>query len=50
MTLNERQEAMLLTRGHIHWIDQKSNVVYKVYKKENLLDDPNNIKTRLRQY
>jgi len=49
MTLNERQEAMLLTRGHIHWIDQKSNVVYKVYKKENLLDDPNNIKTRLSQ-
>tara|TARA_B100000953_G_scaffold197999_1_gene163175 strand:- start:69 stop:830 length:762 start_codon:yes stop_codon:yes gene_type:complete len=49
MTLNERQEAMLLTRGHIHWIDQKSNVVYKVYKKGNLLDDPDNIKTRLSQ-
>ena len=49
MTLNEIQEAKLRTRGHIHWIDKKSNIIYKIYKKVNLLDDLNNIKTRLSQ-
>ena len=49
MTLNERQEAKLRTRGRIHWIDRKSNIVYKIYKKVNLLDDQKDIKIRLSQ-
>jgi len=47
--LNERQEEKLRTRGRIHWIDRKSNIVYKIYKKVNLLDDQKDIKIRLSQ-
>ena len=47
--MNERQEAKLRTRGRIHWIDRKSNIVYKIYKKVNLLDDQKDIKIRLSQ-
>ena len=47
--MNERQEAKLRTRGRIHWIDRKSNIVYKIYKKVNLLDDLNSIEKRLNQ-
>ena len=49
MTLNERQKEKLRTRGRIHWIDRKSNIVYKIYKKVNLLDDQKDIKIRLSQ-
>ena len=49
MLKNERQEAKLEARGSIHWVDKKSDIIYKIYKKVNLLDDPNNIKTRLSQ-
>ena len=49
MTLNERQEEKLRTIGRIHWIDRKSNIVYKIYKKVNLLDDQKDIKIRLSQ-
>ena len=49
MTLSEKQEAELRTRGRIHWIDRKSNIVYKIYKKVNLLDDQKDIKIRLSQ-
>ena len=47
--MNERQEEKLRTRGRIHWIDRKSNIVYKIYKKVNLLDDQKDIKIRLSQ-
>ena len=47
--MNERQEEKLRTRGRIHWIDRKSNIVYKIYKKVNLLDDLNDIEKRLSQ-
>ena len=49
MTLNGRQEIKLRTRGSIHWIDKKFNIVYKIYKKVNLLDDQKDIKIRLSQ-
>ena len=49
MTLSEKQEAELQTRGRIHWIDRKSNIVYNIYKKVNLLDDQKDIKIRLSQ-
>jgi len=49
LTLNERQKEKLRTRGRIHWIDRKSNIVYKIYKKVNLLDDQKDIKIRLSQ-
>ena len=49
MTLNERQEEKLRTRGRIQWIDRKSNIVYKIYKKVNLLDNQKDIKIRLSQ-
>ena len=49
MTFNERQKEKLRTRGRIHWIDRKSNIVYKIYKKVNLLDDQKDIKIRLSQ-
>ena len=44
---NRRQKINLETRGRIHWIDKNSNIFYKIYKKDNLLDDSNTIKTRL---
>ena len=47
--MNERQEEKLRTRGRFHWIDRKSNIVYKIYKKVNLLDDLNDIEKRLSQ-
>ena len=47
--MNERQKEKLRTRGRIHWIDRKSNIVYKIYKKVNLLDDQKDIKIRLSQ-
>ena len=49
MNLSEHQEAKLPVRGHIHWIDKKSNNIYKIYKKFNLLDDLNDIEKRLSQ-
>ena len=49
MSLSEKQEAELQTRGRIHWIDRKSNIVYKIYKKVNLLDNQKDIKIRLSQ-
>ena len=39
MNLSEHQETKLQVRGHIHWVDKKSNNIYKIYKKFNLLDD-----------
>ena len=47
MMFNRRQKINLETRGRIHWIDKNSNIFYKIYKKDNLLDDSNTIKTRL---
>ena len=49
MTLNKRQEAKLLTKGRIHWFDQKTNIFYKLYKKENLLDSAKDLELRLNQ-
>ena len=49
MTLNKRQEAKLLTKGRIHWFDQKTNIFYKLYKKENLLDSAKDLELRLSQ-
>jgi len=47
MMFNRRQKINLETRGRIHWIDKNSNIFYKIYKKDNLLDDSSAIKTRL---
>ena len=49
MNLSKHQETKLQVRGHIHWIDKKSNNIYKIYKKFNLLDDLNDIEKRLSQ-
>ena len=49
MNLSKHQEAKLQTKGHIHWIDKKSNNIYKIYKKFNLLDDLKDIEKRLSQ-
>ena len=49
MNLSEHQEAKLQAKGHIHWIDKKSNNIYKIYKKFNLLDDLKDIEKRLSQ-
>ena len=49
MNLSKHQEAKLQARGHIHWIDKKSNNIYKIYKKLNLLDDLKDIEKRLSQ-
>ena len=49
MNLSEHQEVKLQTKGHIHWIDKKSNNIYKIYKKINLLDDLTDIEKRLKQ-
>ena len=34
MNLSKHQEAKLQARGHIHWIDKKTNNIYKINKKE----------------
>ncbi len=49
MNLSEHQEVKLQAKGHIHWIDKKSNNIYKIYKKFNLLDDLKDIEKRLSQ-
>ena len=49
MNLSEHQEAKLQVKGHINWIDKKSNNIYKIYKKFNLLDDLKDIEKRLSQ-
>mgnify|MGYP006142362815 CR=1 FL=1 len=49
MNLSEHQVAKLQARGHIHWIDKKTNNIYKIYKKFNLLDDLKDIEKRLSQ-
>ena len=49
MNLSKHQEVKLQAKGHIHWIDKKSNNIYKIYKKFNLLDDLKDIEKRLSQ-
>ena len=49
MNLSEHQKLKLQAKGHIHWIDKKSNNIYKIYKKFNLLDDLKVIEKRLSQ-
>ena len=49
MNLSEHQNVKLQTKGHIHWIDKKSNNIYKIYKQFNLLDDLKDIEKRLSQ-
>ena len=49
MNLSEHQEVKLQAKGHVHWIDKKSNNIYKIYKKINLLDDLTDIEKRLSQ-
>ena len=49
MNLSKHQEAKLQAKGHIYWIDKKSNNIYKIYKKFNLLDDLKDIEKRLSQ-
>ena len=49
MNLSEHQKLKLQAKGHIHWIDKKSNNIYKIYKKFNLLDDLKDIEKRLSQ-
>ena len=49
MNLSEHQKVKLQAKGHIHWIDKKSNNIYKIYKKFNLLDDLKDIEKRLSQ-
>jgi len=38
---------MLQTRGRAHWIDKNTKTFHKIYKKDNLIDDPHIIKARL---
>ena len=49
MNLSEHQKVKLQAKGHIHWIDKKSNSIYKIYKIFNLLDDLKDIEKRLSQ-
>ncbi len=49
MNLSEHQKVKLQAKGHIYWIDKKSNSIYKIYKKFNLLDDLKDIEKRLSQ-
>ena len=49
MHLIKKRKNTLQTRGRAHWIDKSTKTFYKIYKKDNLLDDPNSIKARLNQ-
>ena len=49
MNLSKHQEVKLQAKGHIHWIDKKSNSIYKIYKIFNLLDYLKDIEKRLSQ-
>ena len=47
MKLINKHKKMLQTRGRAHWIDKNTKTFHKIYKKDNLIDDPNIIKARL---
>ena len=49
MHLINKYKKTLQTRGRAHWIDKSTKTFYKIYKKDNLLDQPNSINTRLSQ-
>ena len=49
MHLIDKHKKTLQTRGRAHWIDKSTKTLYKIYKKDNLLDDPKSIKARLSQ-
>ena len=49
MHLIKKRKNTLQTRGRAHWIDKSTKIFYKVYKKNNLLDDPSSINARLSQ-
>ena len=47
MKLINKHKKMLQTRGRAHWIDKNTKTFHKIYKKDNLIDDPKIIKARL---
>ena len=49
MYLINKHKVKLQNRGCVYWIDKSTKTFHKVYKKDNLLDDPNSIKARLSQ-
>ena len=49
MILNKKQTNRIQETGRVHWFDQKNKILYKIYKKENLLDSAKEIDLRLSQ-
>ena len=49
MHLINKHKKNLQTKGRAHWIDKSTKTFHKIYKKDNLLDDPISIKARLNQ-
>ena len=49
MHLNNRRLSTLKMKGRIHFRENNSDLFYKVYKKDHLLDESGSIKNRIRQ-
>ena len=49
MILNKKQTNRIQETGRVHWFDQKNKILYKIYKKENLLDSAKDLDLRLSQ-
>ena len=49
MILNKKQTNRIQETGRVHWFDQKNKILYKIYKKENLLDSATDLDLRLSQ-
>ena len=49
MHLNNRRLSTLEMKGRIHFRENNSDLFYKVYKKDHLLDESGSIENRIRQ-
>ena len=49
MQLTDKHEKTLSRRGRVYWNNYETQIFYKVYNRDCLLDDPSNVEARLRQ-
>ena len=49
MQLTDKHEKTLSRRGRVYWNNYETQIFYKVYNRDCLLDDSSNVEARLRQ-
>lgn len=47
--LTDKHQKTLSRRGRVYWNNHETQIFYKVYNRDCLLDDPSNVEARLRQ-